>query len=134
MFGMGIGEIVVIAIVALLFVGPEKLPDAAKKISAGIRDFRKHTRDLQKTIDQDTEIGSAVRELKSALRGLDVPNPVVVKPREPEPEVEPTEGAAEPATDSPPVLVDEATVAPSASAEGTPAIAPTTGAPESVAS
>jgi sec-independent protein translocase protein TatB len=71
MFGLGMWEIVVIAIVALLFVGPDKLPDAAKKISSGIRDFRKQTRELSKTLDDDTEFGSAVRDLKSALRGDD---------------------------------------------------------------
>ncbi len=72
MFGMGIWEMVVIAIVALLVVGPDKLPDAAKKLSQGIRDFRKQTRDLQKTLDEDTELGDAVRDLKSALRGDDI--------------------------------------------------------------
>lgn len=69
MFGMGIWEMVVIAIVALLVVGPDKLPETAKKLSQGIRDFRKQTRDLQKTLDEDTELGDAVRDLKSALRG-----------------------------------------------------------------
>ena len=71
MFGMGMWEIAVIAIVALLVVGPDKLPDAAKKLSRGIRDFRKSTRELSKNIEDDTELGSAVRDLKSALRGDD---------------------------------------------------------------
>lgn len=69
MFGMGMGEIVLIAIVALLFLGPEKLPDAAKTISKGIRDFRKQTRELQQIVEDDHEIGDAIRDIKSALRG-----------------------------------------------------------------
>ena len=72
MFGMGMWEIAVIAIVALLVVGPDKLPDAAKKLSQGIRDFRRSTRELSKNIEEDTDIGSAVRDLKSALRGDDL--------------------------------------------------------------
>lgn len=72
MFGMGMWEIAVIAIVALLVVGPDKLPDAAKKISQGIRDFRKSTRELSKNIEEDTDLGSAVRDLKSALRGDEI--------------------------------------------------------------
>lgn len=40
------GEILVILVVALLFLGPDKLPDTAKKIGQGIRDLRKQTRDL----------------------------------------------------------------------------------------
>ncbi len=72
MFGLGMTELLVIFVVALLFLGPEKLPDAAKKLSQGLREFREHGRELQRTLDEDTELGSAVRELKSALRGDDL--------------------------------------------------------------
>jgi sec-independent protein translocase protein TatB len=69
MFGIGGSEILVILIVALIFLGPEKLPDAATKISKGIRELRRQTREVQQTIENDTEIGGAIRDLKSALRG-----------------------------------------------------------------
>jgi len=69
MFGLGMGEILVIAIVALLFLGPEKLPDAAKTLSKGIRDLRRTTKELQRTIEDDTQVGDAIRDIKSALRG-----------------------------------------------------------------
>jgi sec-independent protein translocase protein TatB len=80
MFGMGMSEILVILLVAALFLGPEKLPDAASKISKGIRDLRKQTKDLTDTIENDTEIGGAIRDLKSALRGDDLRRPPVRKP------------------------------------------------------
>jgi len=67
MFGLGMGEIVVIAIVALLFLGPDRLPSAAKSIGKTIRDLRRHTRDLTSTLEKETDIGDAVRELRSAL-------------------------------------------------------------------
>ena len=69
MFGMGMGEIILIAVVALLVLGPERLPAAAKALGKGIRDLRQQTKDLQQTIEKDTEIGDAVRELRTALRG-----------------------------------------------------------------
>jgi sec-independent protein translocase protein TatB len=73
MFGMGGTEILVILIVALLFLGPDKLPEAAKTISKGIRDIKKQSRVLQRTIEDDEHIGGAIRDLRSALRGEDEP-------------------------------------------------------------
>jgi sec-independent protein translocase protein TatB len=94
MFGLGMGEIVVILVVALLVLGPTQLPDAAKHIGKAIRQLRKHTRDLQDTIEKDEQIGGTVRELKSALRGDDLfrepllptrPGPVIPPPAEEQP-------------------------------------------------
>ena len=126
MFGMGGSEILVILIVALLFLGPDKLPDAAKQISKGIRDLKKQTRVLQETIENDEHIGGAIRDLKSALRGDEIPpRPVAKKPAEPAklpdgavenqilppaepvaeaaPPAEPVAGAPEPAAEAPAV-------------------------------
>ncbi len=76
------GEIVVILIVALLVLGPEKLPEAAKTIGRTIRELRKHTDNLKETIEQDEHIGGTVRELKSALRGdVYAPGRSMVKPQ-----------------------------------------------------
>jgi sec-independent protein translocase protein TatB len=81
MFGMGGTEIIVILIVALLFLGPDKLPEAARQISKGIRDIKKQSRVLQRTIEDDEHIGGAIRDLKSALRGEDEPiRPKPIKP------------------------------------------------------
>jgi sec-independent protein translocase protein TatB len=84
MFGMGGSEIIVILIVALLFLGPDKLPSAAKSISKGIRDIKKQSRSLQQQIETDEQIGGAIRDLKSALRGDEEPiNPRKVKRKRP---------------------------------------------------
>jgi sec-independent protein translocase protein TatB len=83
MFGLGMGEILIILVVALLVLGPTKLPDAAKQIGKAIRELRRHTQNLQDTIEQDENIGGTVRELKSALRGDDLfmpPKPKLVAP------------------------------------------------------
>ncbi|HEY5946857.1 MAG TPA: twin-arginine translocase TatA/TatE family subunit [Kofleriaceae bacterium] len=82
MFGIGGSEILVILVVALLFLGPDKLPDAAKTISKGIRDLKRQSRALQQQIEGDEKIGGAIRDLKSALRGEDAPvrPPVRIQP------------------------------------------------------
>jgi sec-independent protein translocase protein TatB len=79
MFGMGMGELVVILIVALLVLGPDKIPDAAKAIGKTMRELRKQTRIVQDTIEQDETLGSTVRDLKSMLRGEE-PRPVIKPP------------------------------------------------------
>lgn len=94
MFGMGGSEILVILIVALLFLGPDKLPGAAKQISKGIRDIKKQSRALQQQIEGDEQIGGAIRDLKSALRGDDVPvKPKPIKPKKPK-QLPPAEGTS----------------------------------------
>ena len=135
MFGMGGSEILVILIVALLFLGPDKLPDAAKTISKGIRDLKKQTRVLQETIENDEHIGGAIRDLKSALNGEEPPSrPVTRKPAEPaklpegavenqilppaETAAAPVAGAPEPAAEAPAVEV----AAEKAAANGEPKV------------
>lgn len=119
MFGMGGTEILVILVVAMIFLGPEKLPEAAAKISKGIRDIRKQQRELTQTIENDTEIGGAIRELKSALRGDEVRRPPVRKQPPAVAETPPAAEAAAPVAEAPaaPVAADppaEAAAAPAA--------------------
>lgn len=57
MFGIGWQELIIIAIVALLIVGPKKLPDLAKTLGKGFRDFKNATEgvteDLKETLKED---------------------------------------------------------------------------------
>ncbi len=53
MFGLSFGEIVIIAILALLLLGPDRLPDAAKTIGKGLRDIKKATDDLKDQVEQE---------------------------------------------------------------------------------
>jgi sec-independent protein translocase protein TatA len=50
MFGLGFGEIAVILFIALIFIGPKKLPELARGLGKGIREFQNAARGLQETI------------------------------------------------------------------------------------
>lgn len=41
MFGLGMGEMILIGVIALFFVGPKKIPELAKGLGEGIGSFKK---------------------------------------------------------------------------------------------
>ncbi len=53
MFGIGMSEMLIICAVALLVFGPNELPQIAKKIARGLKEVRKASDDLRKSIDFD---------------------------------------------------------------------------------
>lgn len=52
MFGIGFQELLIIAIIALLIVGPKKLPDLAKTLGKGFSEFRKASEDITDDLKQ----------------------------------------------------------------------------------
>lgn len=41
MFGLGTGELILVLFIALVFIGPKKLPELARGLGRGIREFQK---------------------------------------------------------------------------------------------
>ena len=56
MFGMGFMEILLIAIVAIIALGPEKLPDAMVQIAKFIRKFKSGLEDAKSTLDTELNV------------------------------------------------------------------------------
>ena len=75
MFGLGMGELLVILAVALLVLGPKRLPDLASGLGKAIREFRKATNDLQSQLEVDESVSKPIADLKSALRDHPAPLP-----------------------------------------------------------
>ena len=58
MFGsIGMPELILIFIVALLVFGPKKLPELGKSLGRGLAEFKRASDDLKKTIEDEIEQG-----------------------------------------------------------------------------
>jgi sec-independent protein translocase protein TatB len=53
MFGLSFGELLIIAVIALLLLGPDRLPEAAKTVGKGLRELRKATEDLKDQVESE---------------------------------------------------------------------------------
>jgi sec-independent protein translocase protein TatA len=63
-------EIVIIIIVALLLFGADKLPEIARGIGKGMRDFRKATDDIKREFEESTsEIRKDFQEVTNTISG-----------------------------------------------------------------
>ena len=51
MFGIGMTEMILIAALALVILGPKKLPGLARSLGKGFAEFKRATNDLKSTID-----------------------------------------------------------------------------------
>ncbi|PIE70823.1 MAG: twin-arginine translocase TatA/TatE family subunit [Deltaproteobacteria bacterium] len=60
MFGMGMPEIVLILAIALIVLGPKKLPEIAHSLGKAMRVFRSATEDLKSVVTMDEEIDSVI--------------------------------------------------------------------------
>ncbi len=70
MFGMSFGEIFIIAVIAILFLGPEKLPDAMVKMAKFFKSFKKSINEAKDTLEQEMHISELKDEAISYKKQL----------------------------------------------------------------
>jgi TatA/E family protein of Tat protein translocase len=83
MFGLGVPELIVIFIIALVVFGPKKLPDLGRALGRGIAEFKRASQEVKETIETEVrkaehsvDLAKLKDEVESAsaeVRKLDAP-------------------------------------------------------------
>lgn len=69
MFGIGLPEMILILALALIVVGPDKLPDLARSVAKGIMELKKTAETLKKNLTEDGTLDTLKSELNDAAMG-----------------------------------------------------------------
>jgi len=83
MFGIGMPELLIILVVALIVFGPNKLPEVGKSMGRAVREFKKAINEFKQSMDVDTDL-TEVKKAFDEIKG-DVKETIEIKPK-PEPE------------------------------------------------
>ena len=74
MFGIGMPEMILILAIALIVIGPKKLPDLAKSLGRAFAEFKRATAELKESMDIDYDLDGVKKtfegmkdELKDAV-------------------------------------------------------------------
>lgn len=106
MFGLGFGEMVVIALLAIIVVGPTRLPTLFKTVGGAMRQLRQASRDIRTSVgfdelmDLDAQPKRPVARVRPPVDAAPVANTSPVAASEPAPaevvSVPPTNGDGTP--------------------------------------
>jgi Tat protein translocase TatB subunit len=68
MFGLGMPEILMILALALIVIGPKKLPELAKTLGRAMGEFKRSAQDFKRSIDIETTVGDINPPASTDLR------------------------------------------------------------------
>jgi len=99
MFGIGMPEMILILAIALIVIGPKKLPDLAKSLGRAMNEFKKATREIKESIDIDDDLKNVKKsfdDLNQDVKDAVDVNPLKSAQAEPPVKEDPQEKSASP--------------------------------------
>lgn len=73
MFGLGTSEILVILLVALLVLGPQKLPGIARTLGKTLGEFRRVSTEFQRTLNAEVEMAEQQKNKPNEADAVSAP-------------------------------------------------------------
>ena len=70
MFGIGMPEMLLILAIALIVIGPKKLPDLAKSLGRAFAEFKRATSELKDSFEIDTELNDIKTTFNDMSNGI----------------------------------------------------------------
>lgn len=70
MFGIGLPELIIIMVIALIIIGPSKLPDLARALGKGMAEFKKATQELKDSLNVDDDLREIRDDLADTVSGI----------------------------------------------------------------
>lgn len=71
MFGIGMPELLIIGIIALIVIGPKKLPEVLRALGKGLVEFKRTTNEIRYTVQNEMDKISEETEIKNIKNDIE---------------------------------------------------------------
>lgn len=70
MFDIGFAELIIIGVVALVVIGPERLPETIRTVSAWVNRLRRSFNDIKREVQQELHNDGVMQDLRKVQKDL----------------------------------------------------------------
>ena len=98
-FNVGPLELVIVLVIALLVIGPKRLPEMGNSLGKTIREFRKASTDVTDAVSLEPEPKPSAQQATATTAAASAAAPAAPAPAAPAPAAEPAQAAAPPSAE-----------------------------------